>query len=318
MSKEIPNGVWPVMLTPFAGARKRRIDFQGLKELVDWYIGQGVHGLFAACLSSEVLHMSDAEKLILVKHVIEYADGRVPVVAGVLGVEDRQQRIEMARKVVDVGAEAAVLTLCDIVSQHASDEEWIEEMELHIHDLKGYPLGLYECPVPYHRMLTPALTDYVARHSDFLFLKETSGHLDELERKSRAGAASGLKVFSADALTIKEALHRGINGFSGLQGNLWPALFVKLCDCRETDPELAARLQQFFVEQNWAVNRSYPASAKRYLKTAHGLEINSTSFLNAANVTDDDQEWINDLAETVDQFQRGISNPVRMTLAATA
>ena len=307
MKKDIPDGVWPVMLTPFA--EKGRIDFQGLEELIDWYIGQGVHGLFSACLSSEALHMKDAEKLALVKHVVEYADGRVPVVAGVLGVADRARRIDMVKKVVGFGAKAAVLTLCDIAPAEASDAAWIEEMENHLQGLHGIPLGLYECPWPYHRMLTPELTEYVTRQPEFLFLKETSGNLVEIERKSRAGAVSGLKVFSADALTIAEALRRGINGFSGLQTNLWPALHVKLFECWRSDPELAERLQRFFVEYDWAVSRSYPASAKLYLKTAHGLDIKSLSFLNGASVGGSDQEWIDGLVQTVGGFMEGMGEP---------
>lgn len=304
------------MLTPFSG--KGRIDFQGLGKLIDWYIGQGVHGLFSACLSSESLHMTDVQKLALVKHVVEYVDGRVPVVAGVMGVADRARRIDMVQKVVEFGAKAAVLTLCDIVPESASDEQWIEEMEHHLDGLEGCPLGVYECPVPYHRMLTPVLTNYAIRHPEFLFLKETSGNLAEVERKSQAGTASGLKVFSADALTIADALRKGINGFSGLQANLWPALHVKLFECWRTDPELADRLQRFFVEYDWALSRSYPASAKLYLKTAHGLEIESRSFLNGASVGGSDQEWIDELAEAVGQFEREANGQRRMSMAANA
>jgi len=302
------------MLTPFAG--EGRIDLQGLEKLIDWYISQGVHGLFSACLSSESLEMDDAGKLLLVKHVVEYVDGRVPVIAGVMGVVDRERRIDMAQEVVGFGAKAAVLTLCDIVPQAASDEAWIAEMEKHLQGLYGVPLGLYECPLPHHRMLTPKLTDYVARRPGFLFLKETSGELDEMERKSRTGASSGLKVFSADALSIKEALHRGINGFSGLQTNLWPALHVKLFECWQTDPGLADRLQRFFVEYDWAVSRSYPASAKRYLKTAYGLDIKSLSFLNGASVGQSDQEWIDDLTESVGKLERELNGQSRISMAA--
>lgn len=300
VKNKIPDGVWPVMLTPFT--KKGRIDFQGLEKLTDWYIGQGVQGLFSACLSSEALQMTDADKLALVKHVVEQAAGRVPVVAGVLGVADRARRIDMAQEVVGFGAKSAVLTLCDIVPQAASDTDWIEEMDQHLQELRGIPLGLYECPWPYLRTLTPTLTDYVIRHPEFLFLKETSGDLDEMERKSRAGAVSGLKVFSADARTLGAALRRGLNGFSGLQTNLWPALPVKLCRCWRTDPELAERLQRFLVEYDWAVSRSYPASAKLYLKTAHGLAMNSLSFLNGASVEESDQEWIDELAQIVRDF----------------
>ena len=56
-----PGGVWPVMLTPFT--REGAIDEQGLRALVDWYIEQGVSGLFASCQSSEIFHMDAEERV---------------------------------------------------------------------------------------------------------------------------------------------------------------------------------------------------------------------------------------------------------------
>ncbi|QHI70154.1 dihydrodipicolinate synthase family protein [Tichowtungia aerotolerans] len=303
--KKISDGVWPVMLTPFKG--KDQIDFNGLEELTEWYISQGVHGLFSACLSSEALEMGDASKLALVKRVVEIADGRIPVVAGVMGVVSRSKRVEMAHEVLEIGAAAAVLTFSDLVHQGASDEEWMREMDRHLNSLKGCPLGVYECPFPYHRMMTPELTDYVSDHPEFLFLKETSGRLPEMVRKRQAGKKFGLKVFSADALTILEAMKGGLNGFSGLQTNLWPALHVKLFACWQDNPLLAKRLQQFFIDYQWVLHRSYPASAKLYLKMAYDLNIETLSFLEDASVGLGDQEWISELVQAVHDFMGQIN-----------
>ena len=52
MENRFPGGSWPVMLTPFTEDNK--IDYDGLKELVDWYIKNGVSGMFAVCQSSEM------------------------------------------------------------------------------------------------------------------------------------------------------------------------------------------------------------------------------------------------------------------------
>ena len=207
----------------------------------------------------------------------------------------------MAREVVGAGAEAAVFTLCDIVPETAPDGEWIEEMERHLDELRGLPLGLYECPVPYHRMLTPVLTDYVVQRKAFRFLKETSADIGEIGRKSREGAACGLKVFSADALSILPAYRRGASGFCGLQANLWPELHVELFNCWKADPERAEALQRFFREQDWALSRAYPASAKLYLQMAHGLEIGTTSFLNGSVAGEADLGWVGELAESVER-----------------
>lgn len=51
-SDKLPDGVFPVMLTPF---RENKVDYDSLKRLVEWYIQSGAAGLFAACQSSEII-----------------------------------------------------------------------------------------------------------------------------------------------------------------------------------------------------------------------------------------------------------------------
>ena len=305
-NEKISNGVWPVMLTPFKG--RDQIDWAGVDALTEWYISQGVHGLFSACLSSEALEMNDANKLALVRRVVDIAGGRVPVVGGVMGVETREKRMEMAQQVVADGAAAAVLTFCDVASEQTSDADWIDEMDRHLEISGGIPMGVYECPWPYHRTMTPLLTEYAALQPQFLFLKETSGNLSEIERKCQSGALSGLKVFSADATTILDAYNLGVSGFSGLQTNLWPALHVALFECRKENPELAARIQAFFCEYDWMLSKSYPASAKQYLKTEYDLPLDSLSFLNNAAVDESDQGWIDQAAEAIRAFHNEVKS----------
>ena len=78
MTKEFPNGVYPVMLTPFT--ENNEVDYEALGKLVDWYIEKGVNGLFADCQSSEMFFLSLEERVKIGEFVKKHADGRVPVV----------------------------------------------------------------------------------------------------------------------------------------------------------------------------------------------------------------------------------------------
>ena len=79
MKTQFPNGEYPVMLTPFT--EDNRVDYAALKRLVEWYIDNGVAGLFADCQSSEMFFLSLDEREKIARAVVEYAAGRVPVVA---------------------------------------------------------------------------------------------------------------------------------------------------------------------------------------------------------------------------------------------
>lgn len=91
MENRFPGGSWPVMLTPFTDSNE--VDYEALKELVDWYIENGVSGLFAVCQSSEMFYLSLEERIKYAKKTVEFAAGRVPVIAS--GHVSKKWRIKL-------------------------------------------------------------------------------------------------------------------------------------------------------------------------------------------------------------------------------
>ena len=69
MEKTMPNGVWPTMVTPFTDTDE--VDYGALEELVEWYIGAGVDGLFAVCQSSEMFFLSLGERVAIAEFVVK-------------------------------------------------------------------------------------------------------------------------------------------------------------------------------------------------------------------------------------------------------
>ena len=63
--KEIKNGVWPVMITPFTEDNK--IDYTAVQGIIDWYADHQVTGIFAVCQSSEMFFLSKEERYELAK-----------------------------------------------------------------------------------------------------------------------------------------------------------------------------------------------------------------------------------------------------------
>ena len=74
MNKKFPDGVYPVMLTPFT--EENKVDYESLGRLVEWYIASGAAGLFADCQSSELFFLSLEERVEIARFVKEKAHGR--------------------------------------------------------------------------------------------------------------------------------------------------------------------------------------------------------------------------------------------------
>jgi 4-hydroxy-tetrahydrodipicolinate synthase len=71
------RGVFPILVTPFD--ENSEIDAEGLRNLIEFNLEAGVHGLGVA-LGSEVFKLSEAEREQVTRIVVDQVRGRVPVV----------------------------------------------------------------------------------------------------------------------------------------------------------------------------------------------------------------------------------------------
>lgn len=268
-------GSWPVMLTPFAA--DGRIDWPALDVLVDWYLAGGSDGLFAACLSSEIFHLSEEERLAVVCRVMSRAGGRVPVIAAgafVSGGENTPAALAGAvLRLADTGVAAVVILTNQLVAAEAADDNWLTFAEDLLARIDGHiRLGLYECPVPHKRVLSPRLTAWAAHTGRFDFLKDTCCDLTQIKAKLAALAGSPLRLFNAHTATLLPSLRAGAHGFSGIGANLVPHLYSWLCREHRAHPALAEELQAFLTATYPVVSLHYPVVAKAYLGL-HGLSV---------------------------------------------
>ncbi len=271
-----PGGVWPVMLTPMTEDRK--IDEKGLRALVNWYIENGVSGLFAACQSSEIWHLNFEERVQIARITVEEAAGRVPVVASGHTSDSLEDQAKDITAMWNVGVDAVILLSNRLAGENESDEVWLENWaKLEAMIDPEIKLGIYECPVPYKRLLTPKLITAIAETGRFYFLKDTCCDADQIREKLACIKGTNLKLYNANATTVLESVRDGAAGFSGIMANFHPKLWVWLCENFEKEPEKANELQQLLSVASLIERQYYPTNAKWHLKNIMGLPMTTKS-----------------------------------------
>jgi 4-hydroxy-tetrahydrodipicolinate synthase len=299
-SSPISRGVWPVMLTPFTGAGA--IDWQTLDLLTDWYIGAGVAGLFAVCLSSEMYDLTDVERLAVSRRVMARSTGRVPVVAsGTFGGPiDHQAR--MVRQVADTGVDAVVVIVNQLAAAEETDSVWQSRAEALMEATGEIPLGLYECPMPYKRLLSPELLGWAASTGRFVFHKDTSCAMASIRAKLLAVRGAPFRWLNANCPTLLESLQAGGDGYCGIAANFMPQLYVWMCANYDTQPETARRLQRFLSIADPVVRFKYPAAAKRFLAQA-GVLASPYCRIGNPDFTEEDLIILRDLQESIAEWR---------------
>ncbi|BFT70984.1 dihydrodipicolinate synthase family protein [Paenibacillus sp. P36] len=270
MAMNIPKGVWPTMVTPFTNTGK--VDYAALEQLIEWYIDQGVHGLFAVCQSSEMFYLTLEERVSLAQFVTSLAAGRVSVIASGHISEQFEEQVEELQRIAETGVQAVVLVSNRLAGPDESDEIWFERVLQLIDQVPNVPMGIYECPYPYKRLLSPQLLKQCADTGRFAFLKDTSCDVQQIAAKLEAVKGSSLQLFNANSATLLASLRLGASGFSGVMANFHPDLYVRLTECWDSEPAIAEMLQSFVGAASLIELQMYPVNAKYHL-SKRGLPV---------------------------------------------
>ncbi|GFZ96637.1 dihydrodipicolinate synthase family protein [Paenibacillus marchantiophytorum] len=264
MKKQIPTGVWPTMITPFTESNE--IDYAALERLINWYIGHGVDGLFAVCQSSEMFFLSLEERVQLARFVKEKAAGRVPVIASGHIADSYEDQAQELKAMADTGIDALVLITNRLALEGEMDDTWKLNLDNLLKEIpQELPLGFYECPSPYKRIISPEALKWCAETGRFLFLKDTSCDTHNMKMKLEAVQGTGLHIYNANTATLLETLKLGVTGYSGVMANFHPELYVWLMKYGEEKPEEAENLISFLSMASLIEKQLYPVNAKYYL-----------------------------------------------------
>lgn len=269
--KTIKNGVYPTMITPFTDDNK--VDYNAISELLSWYEYRGVDGIFAICQSSEIFYLSFEERLEILKFIMANKPSGMHIVASGHVADDLETQIKEARAFIETGIDAYVFISNRFAKEDESDDVLFNNMKKVADALPEIPFGVYECPYPYKRLLTPDLLKKMADDGRFCFLKDTCCNTEMLKAKHEAVKGSNLKIFNANAATFLESLRMGCSGYSGVMANFHPELYSQLIKAfNEGDLKLADRLQNIVGYMSITECQCYPVNAKYYL-SLDGLEM---------------------------------------------
>ncbi len=137
MTNTTMQGLFPILATPFDD--DDRIDVDDLRREVEFSIEKGVHGIGIA-LASEVMKLSETERDLVTRTVVDQAKGRVPVVVNT-GAPSTSLTIQYSKRAEDLGADATMITPPGGVSASVTKEYYRR-----VSDATGIPIFIQDVP----------------------------------------------------------------------------------------------------------------------------------------------------------------------------
>lgn len=134
------SGSYVALVTPFHADGS--VNFEKLRELVEWHVQQGTDGIVALGTTGESSTMSHEEDDAVARAVIETVNGRIPVICGA-GSNSTQTQLEKSRRYHDMGADG--LLLITPYYNKANDEGMYRHFAA-VADAVDTPIILYNVP----------------------------------------------------------------------------------------------------------------------------------------------------------------------------
>ncbi len=146
-----PTGIIPPLTTPFTA--DGRVYEKGLRELVDFQVGKGSHGLFVCGTYGSGPLMTVEERMEVLAIVLHQARGRITVIAHV-GTASTHQSMELAKHAEKAGADC-VASIPPYYYHH--DERSVVEYFRRLVESVHLPVYVYNNPKTSGVAITPGL-----------------------------------------------------------------------------------------------------------------------------------------------------------------
>jgi 4-hydroxy-tetrahydrodipicolinate synthase len=241
------HGVFPYLVSPLdeSGVVKREV----LARLVEHLIEAGVHGLTPLGSTGEFAYLDREQRLEIVDVVVQAAQGRVPVIAGVASTTTRDG-VALARAVMERGADGVLAIL---EAYFPVSEQGVEDYFRAIADAVDGPVVLYTNPQFQRSDLSLPVIRKLSAVPNIRYIKDASTNTGRL--LSILNETEGrMKVFAASAhIPVCVMMIGGVGWMAG-PACIVPRQSLALYElARRGDWEGAMALQR----KLWVINEAF-------------------------------------------------------------
>jgi dihydrodipicolinate synthase/N-acetylneuraminate lyase len=205
------KGVFPVVPTIFS--ENGELDLASQKRCVDFMIDAGSHGLCILANFSEQFVLSDDEREVLTKALLDHVQGRVPVIVTTTHFSSRVCAAR-SRRAQDLGAAMVMVMPPYHGATIRVGEPKIHEFFSTVSDAIGIPIMIQDAPVAG----TPLAPAFLARMAKEIaqvsyFKMETAGAANKLRELIRLGGTAIEGPWDGEeGITLLADLDAGANG----------------------------------------------------------------------------------------------------------
>lgn len=207
-------GTITALVTPFN--KDGQVDYGALKSLVDWQCECGVEGICSVGTTGESPTLNHEEHAKVIAKTIEYADGRVKIIAGT-GANSTSEAVFLTKAAIEVGGADATLQVTPYYNK--PNAEGLYRHFMTIADL-GLPVVLYNVPGRSGKEIPLEVVERLAAHPNIVAIKEAAGSVDRVSEIKRR--VPDFTILSGDDGLALPMIAVGARGVISVASNVIP------------------------------------------------------------------------------------------------
>ena len=257
------KGSLPAMITPFNNSK---VDVKTLRNLVNWHIEQGSHGLVPVGTTGESPTLTHAEHEQVVSEVIDEAAGRVPVIAGA-GSNNTAEAIRFVEHAKNVGANAALVVTpyYNKPTQAGLIAHFTELTKI------GLPIVIYNIPGRSVVDMSPETMGELAKFNEIIGVKDATGDLARVCDQRLTCGDDFIQLSGEDATAHGFNAQGGV-GCISVTANVAPGLCSKMQEATLAgDYSLALKIQDKLMPLHKAIFTEPGLVGAKYAMNKLGL-----------------------------------------------
>ncbi len=217
------RGVIPPIITPVD--EQENVDEQGLKNVIDYVIDGGVHGIFVLGSNGEFYAFDFENQKRAVEITVSHVKKRVPVYAGASAITTKGC-IKLAQMAEEVGADA--VTVLTPMFIKPNEKELYNHFKVIAQSTK-LPILLYNNPGKTNNNISVSLLERLARIDNIIGIKNTSLNFAQTVQYIQVTKdIENFKVLSGSDYLIYGVLAYGGAGCVAGTANVAPTLVVDI------------------------------------------------------------------------------------------
>lgn len=216
------QGAMVAIVTPF---KNGEVDEVGLRELIEFQIANGTHGIVPCGTTGESATLSFIEHERVVDITIEQVNKRVPVIAGT-GSNNTEEAVRLTRHAKDAGASGALM-----ISPYYNKPTQ-EGLYRHFEKVArsvDIPIILYNIPGRTAVNMEPDTIARLAKIDNIVGVKEASGSMKQIT-DIIARCAADFDVLSGEDFLTFPLMCVGGKGVISVSSNIVPGDMADMCN----------------------------------------------------------------------------------------